>query len=467
MNVFDDTLHRVLARHLKRAITIRASRGLSYDPDVTIGIATIKIVTEEQIQAIAYGDVNENPEVLVRVNPIGRDVTDLLPFARFINDVAQRAINTGGILRVWVPHAAALEALDILGHRYWKNTNAPEEVKRMGEVCRIIAHEATFPGQQVVVDATALLKDHVITGLTPIEEGHLGALLAWLDPSVQDPLTEGRDRIKFPISGVLPNTPDCAADDRIDFLRKRAKGASPRLRAVLEKEIQDILCRWVRQEWQHLIKARDAFAQLQLPAQSLEKLIEDSKRRIHYALTNGHFPARRPDRLAEHLAEMEAALQKVEIAGLESDGYLRAQAVRAGVVVTGAVTRVQQIKPKFRPCTISVDSDQNVIRLRADDKVRIIGSSVVGIVRGMSSTPNGGIQVHIEIDAGFRQTDVLSIGARVELIRDGYGYVPTRPLSLINQRQPWTFYGDAAPLLPTIKPTFQSALETAMRMRRT
>jgi hypothetical protein len=41
----------------------------------------------------------------------------------------------------------------------------------MGEICRILAHEAVFAGQQVIADAAQLLRDHAITGEAPAEDG--------------------------------------------------------------------------------------------------------------------------------------------------------------------------------------------------------------------------------------------------------------------------------------------------------
>jgi hypothetical protein len=45
------------------------------------------------------------------------------------------------------------------------------EIVRMGEICRILAHEAVFAGQQVIADAAQLLRDHAITGQAPAEDG--------------------------------------------------------------------------------------------------------------------------------------------------------------------------------------------------------------------------------------------------------------------------------------------------------
>ncbi|MBV5999032.1 hypothetical protein KUU21_05150 [Pseudomonas aeruginosa] len=466
MNAFDDTLHRVMARHMNRALPMRTSSGLSSDPDVSIGIATIKIVTEEQIQAIAYGPLDGEPEVIVRLDPIGRDVSDLVPFANFMDQTANRALAADGALRVWIPHSVTLEALDILGHRYWQNQAAPDAVVRMGKICRIIAHEATFPGQQVVADAASLLQDHIVTGLAPIEEGHLGAVLAWLDPAIRDPLTEARERIRLPASGILPNTPDQPADDRVDRLRKELKRAAGPHKTVIEKEIQDILRRWVLREWQLLVEARRAFLALDLPPVRLEELLEDSTKRMSYALQNGHFPARQPHKLAALLAQMEAGLEKAELAALEGDPILRDQAKSAGKVVLGVVSDVRQPRSGRAPCDIDIESNQGVIRLRLDDKVKVVGTTITGVVRGVFSTQSGGTRVSIQITNGVRQTSSLSVGAKLEVMRAGYGFVNLSALQLVKQRQPWVFFGNVSPCVASGFPSGRSALEIAAGIRK-
>src|SRR5262249_47764931 len=228
---------------------------LSADPGTTIGIATIKIVTEEQVQAIAFGRIGGEPEILVRLDPISRDVSDLQPFAAFLAAVAGDAQRDDGALRVWIPHTGTLEALDVLGHRYWRNQSAPDAIRRMGEICRIVAHEHAFPGQQTIADAAGILREHVSTGLTPIEEGHLNAVLAWVDPAVRQPLEESRERIRVPASGVLPNTPDQPLDDRVDRLRREAKGALGGRRVALQREIALILSNAVLREWRLMVEA--------------------------------------------------------------------------------------------------------------------------------------------------------------------------------------------------------------------
>lgn len=466
MNAFEDSLHRALARVERRALPVRTSSSLSPDPMLTIGIATVKIVTEEQIQAIAFGPIGEEPTVVVRLDPIGRDVSDLLPFATFLNATVSRALQAEGPLRLWLPHSTTLEALDVLGHRYSSNPHAPAEIQRMGMHCRAIAHEASIPGQQLVADTTAQLQAHVVTGMAPIEEGHLDAILAWFDPSVEDPLTEARERIRLPASGILPNTPDKPYDDRVDRLRKEAKSASGARRSLLERQIDAMLREWVLHEWRLMAAGRRAFLSLGLPAAGLEGLVKDTTKRTTTTFTEGFYPARQPHKLAEELRLMEAGQEKADLAALENDPLLREQAARAGGVVVCGVSGVDQPRPNFSPCTITVDSAQGVIRLRRDDKIRIVGTNVAGVVRGFGAAPNGGTRVVIEITSGYRSRGVLTTGAQIEVVRDAFAFVNHRALKHVRENRSWIFYGDTAPTLPALPSTGQSALAVARAARR-
>jgi hypothetical protein len=466
MNAFDQALLRVAARQHGRAIPIRRSSSLCVDPHTTIGIATIKIVTEEQVQAIAFGRIGSAPEILIRLDPISRDVSDLHPFAVFLAAVADDAQREGGALRIWVPHVGTLEALDVLGHRYWRNQSAPDAIRRMGEICRIVAHEYGFPGQQTVADVAALLREHVITGLTPIEEGHLNAILAWLDPAVGQPLEESRERIRIPASGVLPNTPDLPLDDRVDRLRREAKGVPGNQRAALQREIATILSRAVLREWQLMEEARNAFLRLGLPARGLGDLVAASCKRILKGFKDGHFPARSPERLAIQLGQMEVGQQRADQASVENDPVLRAQAGNAGAVVLGHISNVDQPQRGRKPCHIEVDSDQRVIRFRRDDKVKILNTNVRGVVRGINVAPGGGVRVVLEITNGVRSSNVLAVGTPVELLEESFGFVNSKALNTARDRQPWPFYSDAMPSIDVLPQPSGSLLAIARGSRR-
>jgi hypothetical protein len=335
----------------------------------------------------------------------------------------------------------------------------------MGSICRTLAKEATYPGQQTVVNAAAALRFHSVTGLTPTEESHLHALLAWHDPSVPDPLKEGRARIRLPASGVLANTPDLPLDDKVDRLRRVAKSGGAGAAAAIA-EIERILREGVLREWSLLVEAHGAFRRLGLPDLGLDALVDASKERVLYALEHGFFPVRSPERLAIQLEEMECWQSQASMLDVENDLGVRDSARKAGAVVAGKVSRVDQPRRGCRPCTIEVESAQNAVRCRRDDKVRVLGSNVCGVVRGIESMPAGGTRVRVEVTSGFKTTAVLTNGRAVDLAEQPYSYVARDKYFAVRDRQPWIFYGTAAPTLIADAPPAQSPLDLAASRRR-
>jgi hypothetical protein len=148
------------------------------------GIAPIRVVAEERVQAIAFGLTNGSPSVAINWYPLGRETTCLEPFAHALDEYLRRSLTEGRVPRVWLPHRAALQMLGLLGPRYRRNTHASDAVRRMGWQCAEFAEEATFAGQQVVAVAADLLRElssfmdvfphkiKVIYGAAPIQAHH-------------------------------------------------------------------------------------------------------------------------------------------------------------------------------------------------------------------------------------------------------------------------------------------------------
>lgn len=467
MSDLTTTLSRIIARREGRAIPTRTTSSFGSDPEQAIAIATIKIVTEEHIQAIAFGRIGSVPNVIVRQNPLSRDVSDLLPYAEFMTEWADNIVDQELEGRIWVPHADTIAALDILGHRYWRNQTAPATIVRMGEICRVVAHEARFPGQQLLADAQSLLASHAITGMTPVEEGHLGALLAWFDPRVSDPVAEGRDRIRLPTSGVLRNTPDFPMDDRVDRLRKVAKTSRGKEREAAEHEIAKVLREAVLGEWSLVVEARKRYFDLGLPARGLEKAVKDSATRYRYALENGHFPARMPHKIAIELDEMEVGQAISDHAALYEDIQLREDAANSGKVVQGIVTTLDQPQRGRHPCSITVTARQNIVRLRRDDKIVVCGSNVCGVVRQIDRNEGGETLIRIEILSGVRSSNVLAPSTSLEIMGQPFSFVRRETYSRVYDRQPWHYFGETAPTMQSKAQSTKAPLEIAEEARTT
>jgi hypothetical protein len=466
MSAVDEVAARIVARQLRHAVLVRRTSAVAPDPAITFGVAVLKVVSEEQVQAIAYGPLDLPPHVIVRRDPLSRDASDLTDFATYLASIADRAVVSHDPIRLWVGHDSAIECLDVLGHRYRTNPSATPELQRMGSICRTLAKEASYPGQQTVVNAASALRAHSVTGLAPTEESHLHALLAWHDAAVTDPLKEARSRIRLPASGVLVNTPDQPLDDKVDRLRRVAKAGGAGA-AAATAEIERILREGGLREWSLLVEAHAAFRRLGLPDLGLDALVDASKERVLYALEHGFFPSRSPERLAIALEEMECGQSQASMLDVENDLGVRDSARKAGTVVAGTISRVDQPRRRCRPCTIEVESAQNSVRCRRDDKVRVLGSNVCGVVRGIESVGAGGTRVRVEITSGFRTTAVLTRGHAVDLAEEAYGYVARDKYFAVKDRQPWIFYGTAAPALVAAAPPARTPLELAAARRRT
>jgi hypothetical protein len=453
MNQAQLVVMRLQAHALGRAVPTRGSFELGLDPVQAVGVATIKIVTEEQVQALAFGDFAGPPQVIARIDPMGRDASDLEPFAEWLIVTFARAQETDEVPRIWLPHSQTLETLDVLGHRYERNRSASEMLRKMGAILRIIAREQRHRGQQSVAVASKLLLDHVATGQSPAEDGHLGALLAWIEPPLGSSPTElAARRAIEPAGGVLANHPARRDDDRIELLRRDWKKANGPRRAALEAEIEAILGRAVLDEWTLLVDARRAFWGLGLESGALDECIEESKRRVFRALEVGAIvPRNAVPRIREMLA-LEHSQELIEDARLLSDPVLRAQARRKGRVLYGRIALVQQTTPGQRPCIVTVASPQRDLRFRRDESIAAIGTKIVAKVVDIAfDEPSGGSIVRLAVTSGVRSERArLVVGREFEWMRhSGFPYVKKRA-ALDGLQTPWMF--DAGALVPVLTP---------------
>ena len=341
MSDVESLVARIVAFGRGRAVPVRETSALSLDPEHAIGIAMIRVVTEDQVQALAYGSADRRPAMITRLHPLGRDTSDLEPFAEWLVDRVQHVIRAGLPLRVWVPHGKTIETLEILGRRYERNQHASPMLQEAARYCRISGEETRFAGQQTVAVALDTILLHVVTGQMPIEDQHLGAVLAWLRPDAgRDPREVAMERARWPASGVLINTPDRRDDDYVELLRKELKGASGHRRSRIEREIQQILRNAVAREWDLLLAARQAFWDLALAPGHVGDLSRASQQRVSWAVNNHLITPRQAVPVTRKLEEYEDALQRAEGAALRSDATLRRRAARLGHVIEGVVERV-------------------------------------------------------------------------------------------------------------------------------
>jgi hypothetical protein len=380
---------RLWSRRLGRALPIRSTYSVASDRPKTFGIAFIRVAGEERVQAIAYGLIGTRPSVITICNPLARGAHELEPFARALDEYLAVSYSRKQLPRVWLAHPAALTVLDLLGYRYQSNRHASEELRTMGRQCRALCEEATFPGQQVLAVASTLLMDHIITGQSAVEDQHLGALLAWVNPSQgHDPATESQSRSLVPAAALLDQT----RDKQVERLRRLARKCQSSELESTNSQIRMFLEEGVAQEWSLLEEARAAFWQLGLapaPSRYTSRLVEESRERLHYLLSVGTNPPSRPHSLALRLDTYEYTAARVEERDACCDALVRERMRKAGRVIAVRVESVEQPTPGRNPCRLILTTDQAVLRVRpgtwlksVDDRIQ---GRIVALAEGVGS----------------------------------------------------------------------------------
>jgi hypothetical protein len=467
---FNLLVGRLCARERRRALPVRSTYSIASDPPETFGIAFIRVAAEERVQAAAYGLMGAEPSVITICNPLARGAHELEPLAHALDDYLTTCDSWGELPRIWLPHAAALTVLDLLGYRYQSNRHVTGILRKMGRLCRALCEEATFPGQQVVAVASALLTEHVVTGQSAVEDLHLGALLAWTDPSPGvDPIHESQRRALTPAASLL----DKDSDDEVERLRRHArqcidddevKNIHSRIRVFLEEG--------VRREWVLLEEARTAFWSLGLePASSLRtiRLVRESREHLRHFLLYGTRLPSRPHTLSLQLDSYEhtAALAKERDAC--EDERMRERLRSIGRMLRARVEAVDQPNENRHPCTLTLTTNQPVQRVRPGTRLKSGDDQVEGAVVNQAEDSNSGEhRIVFRLSKGVRKGRP-QVGQELELV-DTIPFDSRRIKRMIYKRMredesPLIYHNSLPPSVPRRLP-LGSILELAEELRR-
>ncbi|PDV97164.1 hypothetical protein [Candidatus Chloroploca asiatica] len=412
MSTIFDLAARLLAYQAGRAIPTRRSSALMADPIPAFAIAPIRMVAEQVVYALAYGDPDDKPEIVLTWNPLDRDAGFLEPFAAALDRYLSDCVTAGEMPRVWLAHTAALEVIELLGHRYRTNRSVGPELQRMGAQCRLLAEETTFAGQQIVAVAGSLLAGHVATGQSPSEDLHLGALLAWIDPPAGTAVVDAAAQAALaPAAAMLAR----AADDRVEQLRARV--ASGRLREPAARvEAEAIIRAELLREWNLLVQARRAFWTLGLTqGPELTKLSAESFKRVAWQIDRNYGSPARPRSLAQRLDELTYAQELAAYADVADDPIVRATALSAGRVLDATIINRDQPRRGFQPCTLTLETCQQVLRVRAGTQLQLRGARVVGRITEVRELNAGqSVQLTLVITTGVRNPHLPAPGQRTD-----------------------------------------------------
>ncbi|MDI5971182.1 hypothetical protein POF50_017835 [Streptomyces sp. SL13] len=274
-----------------------------------------------------------------------------------------------------VPNPAGAEYVRLLGRatRFRRTAEedpaepypAPSRVPLLGRWFTHYGERARTPGSALLVSATELLTRHWATGQSNLEDQHLGALLAWIDPppGSTGPVAAARAQTGRGPDGLLLSPPagpatDPVFDNRVlapamsAYDAARTAGHDPsaaagRVRALLESQL--------RPAWDDVWRALDLLRAL--PAGGH---VEDRWKRDRWSYTGhrdrvraGEPPQPRRDdavAAAQKLAGRETAQARLEAGEALDDPLVMAERRLVGEAFAGPVTEsVLEYSPPPRP----------------------------------------------------------------------------------------------------------------------
>ncbi|MFI9718115.1 hypothetical protein ACIHFE_00435 [Streptomyces sp. NPDC052396] len=264
-----------------------------------------------------------------------------------------------------VPSAAGVEYVRLLGRstRFRRTAEqdpaaahpAPPRVPMLGRWLTHFAERAQVPGSSLLLSMTGLLTRHWATGQSPLEDQHLGALLAWIDPP--DGLTGAEAALAAELArdaeGLLCHPPAGPATDpafdnkrlapalaRYDRARTLGRGL-----ARAEAELAELLASQLRPAWDAVWHGLDLLRALPEGAHVAERWKRD---RWSYTgqrdrIRAGEPPQPRRDdavTAARKLAARETAQARLEAQEALDDPLVMAGRRLAGEAFAGEVTEV-------------------------------------------------------------------------------------------------------------------------------
>lgn len=382
-----DLVAMLLSYENKQAVPIASHQKVSLAEDALI-LCPLSMAGEDcTVWIVAVGRPGQPPKLYSIPDPRQRDAQDRLYdwLYRGINAYFQSCITKKVAPQIIVASNAVVESLDTLaGRLLWRDDN--ERVKRLGELLSFATQRSVVAGQQVLLSATDVLKEHWILGNHGQDAEHLGAFLTWIEPpedkSLQEAVEEARE---FPAGAKTdPDYDHLVLQPLVtQYNSARRKGADPDKIEALGELIENALAPVVLRIYQQTQKALQTLKDSELPElDQLEALRErdwQSYRRFMDSREKG-FPVTSKDSARAAIyryAERQDAEDNYEATLTVGDELARARAMATGHVLNGQVlsTQIEKIGPRSKRLSFEFSSNQSVLRLRPGTELHWIKDS--------------------------------------------------------------------------------------------
>ncbi|MFJ6796534.1 hypothetical protein [Streptomyces sp. NPDC091268] len=316
--------------------------------------------------------------------------------------------------QIVLPSRAGIEYVRLLGRsmRFRRTAEedpenpypAPTRVPLLGRWFTHLGERSRVPGSSMLLSATELLARHWATGQSQLEDQHLGALLAWIDPPEGSSGAEWALRVELGRDGagqLLHPPAGPATDPAFDngllapaiarYDAARAVGA-PRGEAaarLAEQAVRSLVADQMRETWRQTWQALDLLRTLPPGERTEERWTRD---RWSYTghrdrVRAGEPPQPRRDdavTAAQKLATRETEQVRLDAQEALDDPLVMAGRRHAGEAFAGEVTEVvmewtEAKRPRPRPLVTVATDDRPQLSDESDES----GSGGVKVYRSL------------------------------------------------------------------------------------
>ncbi|MBT2506787.1 hypothetical protein J7I98_12985 [Streptomyces sp. ISL-98] len=346
-----------------------------------------------------------------------------------------------------VPSRAGIEYVRLLGRsmRFRRTAEqdpdtpypAPPHIPLLGRWLTHYGERARVPGSSLLLAATDLLGRHWATGQSNLEDQHLGALLAWIDPATGESGAEaalraelerdGQGQLTCPPAGpatdpAFDNKLLAPAIERHDRARTALAAAEDGLAAdahlgelaAAERHIRELLARQLRPTWDAVWRGLDLLRELPEGARAADRWTRDrwSFTGHRDRVRAGEPPQPRRDdavTAAQKLASRETAQAQLEAQEALDDPLVMAGRRLAGEAFTSEVLDVVMTMSEGRR-----PSPRPLVTFRTDDAPHLgERTASTRVYRSLDGRPQTAEFVRYEEEAGvlvLRVTDKMGRG---------------------------------------------------------
>jgi len=340
----------------------------------------------------------------------------------FADDEAAEAADLKPLRQIWVPNRSHLDMLHHLAYSYARRrADQPHAaaLRLLGRTSVFTFLESRRPGQQLVMEASEVLRSAYDFPAEDVRQAHLGFLLAWLAvrESRESGLAAALEAERLPVAtALLPDLERRQLSPLIDeYNEARAAGDTPGMQGA-RHEIGELL----RPELERRLNlVEDSIAVIngdprpvnsgvgELVFETLKSQWWDYVRPEKNALESGrepYVPSPETDFQARSAArrffKYEASADRMLDSLVHDDRELEAEAIMAGDAFRGTVVSVSDEGPgrKTIPVLVVEDPTPGPLRLRQGEIVCFVGHvKRKARIRAVDTTNGGGIAITLEV----------------------------------------------------------------------